>query len=172
MIAQAGKLIKALTSRHANAIESYFTRNGFALIKAGRPGKHEADYFARDRNGLRYPVEEKRWAETCISTSAWWSYWRPKLDLDTNEIGNMPAPQRGWIAVVAGQLREWCQKGDVEKGYLAVEFPLLPLGIRNPRTSAAHLETALEYLETSGILGAWKADFSMDYSFYKITYSG
>lgn len=171
MKASPTTLILNLAKRHRNAVEAYFDKTGFIVDPIGRPGQHEADYLVSDARGNVYPVEEKRWVETCISTSSWWSYWKAPLASDIRGAEALPAKQRGWVAVIAGQLREWCGQHNTDTGYLAAEFPHLPLGIRDTRTNREHIEAAIAFLEEAGIITGWSADTTLSYAFYRIRYA-
>ena len=164
-------LILNLAKHHRNAVESYFDKQGFTVETIGRPGQHEADYLVRDARGNCYPVEEKRWVETCISTSSWWSYWKAPLASDIRGMEALPAKQRGWVAVIAGQLHEWCEQHNTNTGYLAAEFPHLPLGIRDKRTNGQHIEAAIAFLEEAGIISDWTDNKTITYTFYQIIYT-
>jgi hypothetical protein len=164
-------VILNLVNCHRNAVQNYFDKEGFIIESFGRPGRHEADFLVRESRGNAYPVEEKRWVETCISTSSWWSYWKAPLASDIIGVETLPAKQRGWVAVIAGQLYEWCGQYDTDTGYLAAEFPHLPLGIRDKRTNREHIEAALAFLAEAGIITDWTADSSLSYAFYRIRYA-
>lgn len=152
-------------------IERYFTGRGFRVIKKGARGKHEADYLVIDSRGREFPVEEKTFRETRGSPASWWSYWRETLDdYSNNPEDRLSSQERGWIAVVDGQLRDWCSLAGTETGYLAVEEATVRVGKRDRLTIQEHIDNALAFLSNEEKIRHWKIDEYGSYIFFEILY--
>jgi hypothetical protein len=112
----------------SNMVINYFKGLGFSLKPLGRRGQHEADWSAESFLGC-FPVEEKKIIET-VGYSSWWSFWKSKLSNDflPRDLDLLSAQDKGWIAVIYGELRDWCNGSDTSTGYLVVEAASTVLG--------------------------------------------
>lgn len=163
--------ILSVVLKDGDEIERYFTGRGFRVIKKGTRGKHEADYLVIDSRGREFPVEEKTFRETHGSPSSWWSFWRETLaDYSNNPEDRLSSQERGWIAVVDGELRDWCNLARTETGYLAVEEATFSVGKRDRLTIREHIDNALAFLSKEGKIRNWETDESGSYTFFEILY--
>lgn len=152
-------------------IKRYFSKRGFQVVKKGTRGKHEADYLVIDARGQQFPVEEKKFRETRVSPSSWWAYWRENLaDYSCQPDDRLSPQERGWIAVVDGQLREWCEIAGTETGYLSVEDATEHVGKLDRFSIRQHIDNALSFLSKEGKIRSWEADESGSYTFFEILY--
>lgn len=81
----------------------------------------EADIQGSDKKGCKVIGEFKSEAEYKRNYS-WWSDWKDRLEHTYSaNFSTMRPKNKRWIAVVDGQLRDYCQLENTNTGYLVVE---------------------------------------------------
>jgi len=98
------------------AILQHFAHNSRVILF-----ESAADIQGVDQTGNRLVGEFKSKNE--IRTNSWWNHWEPYLSKrsDFGQIKGEPARVRAWIAVILGQLADYCQAESVATGHLVVE---------------------------------------------------
>jgi len=158
-----------------SVIDNYYRSKGMQVVKRGRPGQHEPDYDIVDQSGTRFPLEEKRFVEIESSTSSWWSFWKSKLSdiYSTEKLNGLSSHERGWVAVVDGELREWCAMAAVDIGHLAAEGASRILG-SSQKPIIEEIETALDFLVAQGLIHTYSlgglSSKDYEYAFFEIRY--
>jgi len=142
-----------------DSLRAYCVQRGFQLVERGRPGRHEPDWEFVTPDGTVFPVEEKKIEETRSSTSSWWSFWRKRLsgNYEGDATSSLTTNVRGWLAVVDGELRDWCDQHGTGTGYLAVEAASSTLPNSN---EAIHveIETALAFLRNASRITEYESE--------------
>jgi len=157
-----------------DSLRAYCAEHRFRLVERGRRGQHESDWEFVTEDGTVYPVEEKRIKETQSSTSSWWSFWRNRLseNYEHDAVSALSTNVRGWLAVVDGELRDWCAQNGTDTGYLAVEAASSTLA-NSSESIEAELDTALKFLRNASRIAEYEPeslDDDEDVLLVKITY--
>jgi len=95
---------------------------------------------------------------------SWWSHWRDRLESNYSRTFSIMRPKnKRWLAVVDGQLREYCQLENIDVGYLMVE---------NYAPINGDIIAALNFLKTEGRINCFSGptNDSQGVGYYKITY--
>jgi len=106
-----------------------------------------------------YPVEEKKLKETECSTSSWWSFWRKRLseNYEGDAASSLSTNVRGWLAVVDGELRDWCDQHGTNTGYLAVEAASSTLS-NSSEAIEVEVEAALAFLQNASRIAEYESE--------------
>jgi len=155
-----------------SVIEEYYRRKNMQVVKRGRPGQHEQDYDLVDESGTKFPLEEKEFVEIKSSTSSWWSFWKSKLSgiYSAKKLNALSSHERGWVAVVDGELREWCTMAAIDTGHLAAEGASRILGSR-PKPIREEIRTALDFLISEGRIHTYSSGGLSEYAFFGVRYA-
>ena len=143
-----------------DSILKYFIQKEYQVVKKGRIGKHEPDWDIINSDGVIFPVEDKSLNEITGQTSSWWSSWQQRLKSrykhDINK--KLSSHERGWIAVIDGQLRDWCDIANVPSGFLVAEYSSKDYGKSN-KCIADEIKTSLNFLVKNDCIYSWEEDF-------------
>ncbi len=122
-----------------------------------------ADIQGFDQSGSKVIGEFKSESEHEKNYS-WWSCWKDRLENNYRANFSCMKPEnKRWLAVVDGQLREYCQLENIGIGYLVVEnYDLINTDIID----------ALEFLVSEGKIKCFSGPTSdsQGVGYYKITY--
>jgi len=157
-----------------DSLRQYCKQHDFRLVERGRRGQHESDWEFVTPDGTVYPVEEKKIEETQSSTSSWWSFWRKRLsdNYEDDAASTLSTNVRGWLAVVDGELRDWCDQNETVTGYLAVEAASSTLS-NSTETIEIEVEAALAFLRNACRIAEYESESlagGEDVLLVKITY--
>jgi redox-sensitive bicupin YhaK (pirin superfamily) len=135
----------------------------FASTHANVIFESEADIQGFDNNGCKVIGEFKSESEHKKNYS-WWSYWKGRLEPTYSiRFSTMQPKNKRWIAVVDGQLRDYCQLDNTNTGYLVVE---------NYAQINTDITDALQFLISEGKINCFSGptNDSQGVGYYRITY--
>lgn len=141
-----------------NGITSHFASMGCNVIFESK-----ADIEGFEQNVSKVVGEFKSESEHKKNYS-WWSKWKDRLGNNYSaNISTMRPKNKRWLAVVDGQLREYCQLESVVIGYLVVE---------NHEPINADVINALNFLRSENRIGNYCGPTcdSQGLGYYKIYY--